>query len=129
MCSGLQLANFCQDVAHDWDRGRIYLPQDERLRAGYTEPMFAARIYNAEFRALMQGQVERAEKLLRDGWPLVDCMPHALRVDIALFIAGGLKILDAIRRIDYNVWERRPTVSCREQLALLARCWWRTRSG
>lgn len=129
ICTGLQLANFCQDVAKDWDRGRIYLPQVALQQAGYTEAMFALREYNAEFRAIMQQQVNWAESLLREGHPLVDQMPHELKVDIALFISGGLRILDAIRQIDYNVWDRRPTVSRRQQLGLLARCWWRTRRG
>ena len=40
ICTGLQLANFCQDVARDWDRGRIYLPQADCRRFGYDEAVF-----------------------------------------------------------------------------------------
>ena len=43
ICTGLQLANFCQDVARDWDRGRIYLPQADCRRFGYNEATFARR--------------------------------------------------------------------------------------
>ncbi len=53
ICTGLQLANFCQDVAGDWDRGRIYLPQADCRRFGYTEAMFARRECNEAFRRLM----------------------------------------------------------------------------
>jgi squalene synthase HpnC len=34
ICTGLQLANFWQDAARDWRKGRIYLPQDEMARFG-----------------------------------------------------------------------------------------------
>ena len=32
ICTGLQLANFWQDVARDFDIGRVYLPRESRLR-------------------------------------------------------------------------------------------------
>ncbi|MFN7768008.1 MAG: squalene synthase HpnC, partial [Planctomycetaceae bacterium] len=34
ICTGLQLANFWQDVARDFDIGRIYLPREDRERFG-----------------------------------------------------------------------------------------------
>ena len=36
-CTALQLANFWQDVRRDWDKGRVYLPQEDMERFGYTE--------------------------------------------------------------------------------------------
>jgi len=129
ICTGLQLANFWQDVARDWDRGRIYLPQDALCAAGYTPEMFARREFNPAFRQLLVEQVDRAEKFLRQGEPLIELVPRALRVDVALFQAGGLAILDAIRRIDYNVWAHRPVVSKARQFGLLLGCWWNPRSG
>jgi hypothetical protein len=38
-------------------------------------------------------------------------LPGAARADVDLFIRGGRAILDAIERIDYDVWARRPEVS------------------
>jgi squalene synthase HpnC len=123
ICTGLQLANFCQDVARDYDRGRIYLPLEDCQAADYTEAMFARREFNAAFRRLMTGQVARAEQLLRAGEALVGRMPKALRVDVSLFTRGGLAILDAIRRHDFDVWRRRPTVGKLTKLRLLATAW------
>jgi squalene synthase HpnC len=111
ICTGLQLANFCQDVAIDWDRGRIYLPQNDCRDCGYTEEMFKLRDCNESFIKLMKLQVDRAEKHLLAGLPLVEIMPKELRLDIALFINGGLAILNAVRRLRFNVWAKRPTVS------------------
>ena len=52
ICTGLQLVNFCQDVARDFDRGRIYLPHDAALAAGYSEQMYARREVNDALRQL-----------------------------------------------------------------------------
>jgi squalene synthase HpnC len=111
ICTGLQLANFCQDVARDWHRGRVYLPQDELLSVNYNEADFAAARFNGAFRHVMQQEVARAEQYLQRGQPLVGRVPKAFQFDVALFVAGGLAVLEAIRRQDYNVWQRRPALS------------------
>jgi len=129
ICTGLQLANFCQDVARDWHRGRVYLPLSDCARFGYEEAMFARGEFNEAFRKLMVASVDRAEGFLREGVPLVGRVPWELRLDVALFIHGGLAILAAVRRQNYDVWARRPTVSRMTGLRLLARCWWQVRWG
>jgi squalene synthase HpnC len=129
VCTGLQLANFCQDVARDWDLGRVYLPHAECARYKYDEAMFARREANDAFRRLMAAQVKEAEGWLRRGAALVPLMPPSLRLAIALFVEGGLSILEEIRRQDYDVWSQRPTVSRQHKLRLLAKCWWRIKRG
>jgi len=127
ICTGLQLVNFCQDVVRDYRKGRIYLPQETLERFGYSEAMFERGECNAAFRAALACEVERAENYLRAGQPLIERMPRELRIDIALFAAGGLAIARAIRRENFDVWRRRPVVGKWAQLKLLAGCWWRTR--
>jgi phytoene/squalene synthetase len=123
----LQLANFCQDVARDSTKGRIYLPRATLDLAGYSEEMFTRRQCNEAFRQAMRVEVDRAEHYLRGGEPLVQMMPAELRIDVALFVAGGLAILRAIRELDYDVWRKRPRLSRLRQLGLLTRCWWRAK--
>jgi squalene synthase HpnC len=127
VCTGLQLANFWQDVARDYDRGRIYLPQDSCHAAGYDEAMFARREFNPQFCKLLVSEVDRAEDYLKAGEPLVELVPPSIRIDVRLFIDGGLAILNAIRQIDYNVWETRPTVGKWTKFRLLLRALWQTR--
>ena len=129
ICTGLQLANFWQDVAEDWDRGRIYLPQSRCRRFGYEEEMFARREYNEQFRQLMAAQVSEAEGWLRRGLPLVEMVPSWMQLQVALYVHGGLAILEAIRRQNYDVWSRRPVVSTLEKIRLVASCWWRLKCG
>lgn len=124
ICSGLQIANFCQDVAGDWARGRIYLPRPLWQRVGYDERDFAGGVYDERFRAMMAEAVAEAERLLRAGWPLVRRVPRQLRFQLQLFVRGGLAIVQAIRRQRYDVWRQRPTVSRRKKvwLAIQSRC-------
>jgi squalene synthase HpnC len=122
VCTGLQLANFCQDVAEDYDRGRIYLPQADCGRYGYTEAMFARRECNEAFRQIMWEQVGRAEQALNEGWRLIPLLPRQLTMQVELFIRGGLSILTEIRRRQYDVWSERPQVSRATQARLLLGC-------
>jgi squalene synthase HpnC len=127
ICTGLQLINFCQDVARDWVKGCVYLPAHTLERAGCSEATFARGVADDAFRAALEQEVQRAEDYLHRGQPLIERMPRELRVDIALFAAGGLAIAQAIRSIDFDVWRMRPTLSKSHQLRLLAGCWWRWR--
>ena len=129
VCTGLQLANFWQDVARDWRRGRVYLPQADCRRHGYDERMFASGTFNPAFRSLLEEQVLRAEGFLRGGWPLAARVPRWLQLEVALFVQGGLAVLEAIQRQQYDVWSRRPKVSRLRKLRLLVRSWWLRRRG
>ena len=83
---------------------------------------------NQAFRDGLQGEVARAEDYLNTGWPLVRHLPRELRLDIALFILGGLSAVAAVRSVDYNVWAGRPRVSKTEKLLLLVEAWRRSRA-
>jgi len=127
ICTGLQLVNFWQDVARDFQKGRIYLPREVCRRVDYTDAMFAAGEMNDAFRTMLRGEVERAEEYLRAGQPLVARTPPALRADIQLFIDGGLATAAAIRRCGFNVWKRRPRTGKIQRLRMLAKAWWQRR--
>jgi squalene synthase HpnC len=111
ICTGLQLANFWQDVARDLDIGRVYLPREERQRFGYSDEDLEQRRTTPQFRELMVFQVQRAREFLLAGRPLIPTMPGRLQVDIDMFVRGGLQILAEIEAIDYDVWHTRPLVS------------------
>ena len=127
ICTGLQLTNFCQDVARDYDRGRIYLPCQSWRAFGYDESMFARRQFNSPFAQMLAAEVSRAERFLHAGLPLAHQAPREIRSQIELFARGGLEVVAAIRRIGYNVWHTRPTVTRFRKLRLLAAAWWRSR--
>lgn len=125
ICTGLQLANFWQDVARDLDIGRVYLPAEDRRRFGYTDADLEARRFTPAFADLMRFEVERARALFHEGMPLVKLMPVEIQPDIELFVRGGLAILAKIEQIGYDVWRTRPEVSRWDKARLLAGVLWR----
>jgi squalene synthase HpnC len=119
ICTALQLANFWQDVARDLDIGRVYLPEEDRIRFRYAEADLQARRFTPEFAALMRFEVERTRDLFYRGMPLVERLPGDVRLDIELFLRGGLAVLRKIERAGFDVWQARPELSKWEKGVLL----------
>ena len=122
-CTALQLANFWQDVKRDYAMGRIYIPQEDMRRFGYTEKEMAHGEYNPAFRDLMEFQVERTRRLFAEGLQLVDTLEGIFKLHVKLFTLGGLRVLDAIERQNYDVLSRRLTVTKARKTWLLAKTW------
>ncbi|RMG34744.1 MAG: squalene synthase HpnC [Planctomycetota bacterium] len=125
VCTGLQLANFWQDVARDWRRGRIYLPREDRRRHPGSDEAFRSTRTNEAFAALLAEEVAWTRGFLERVFPLAARLPRRLRIDIELFGRGGLAILQKIESIGYRVWEHRPTLGKRDVAGLLLRTLWR----
>ena len=108
ICSALQLINFWQDVAVDWEKQRIYLPLDELPRFRVSQDDIAAGRWSANWAALMDYQTDRARELMLRGAPLVHVLPGRMGWEIRLTIQGGLRILERIRRVRGDVFRHRP---------------------
>jgi squalene synthase HpnC len=120
-CSALQLANFWQDVREDWARGRVYLPQKDMEFFRVSDSYIADGIATPEFRALMHCEVDVARDLFEQGLPLIGMVNRDLALDLDLFSRGGLEILRAIERQDYDVLSARPAISKVTKAALALR--------
>jgi squalene synthase HpnC len=121
VCTGLQLANFWQDVARDLAIGRVYLPEEDRRRFGYPEEDLEARRFTPAFAELLRFEVDRAKGFFDRGESLLPLLPREARVDVDLFIRGGRAVLRAIERAEYDVWKRRPEVTEFEKAGMLLR--------
>ena len=117
-CTALQLTNFWQDVARDYQKGRIYIPQEDMDCFGYTESDLAAGRVNPAFRRLLAFEVARTRDLFRQGAALPDTLAGRVKLDVALFTRGGLAVLAAIERRDYDVLTARPALARRRKAAL-----------
>lgn len=126
ICTGLQLANFAQDVARDFAKGRIYLPASEYQAVGLTEADFGQPGKAECWRQVIQQQVSRAREHFTQGNTLPQGVPPELRPAIGLFIAGGNAILDAIERQNFDVWRCRPKLSRFQKGMLLAQVAWQS---
>ena len=112
ICSGLQLANFWQDIAIDLRQGANLSSAPATWRAfGYGARNSTRRIVNRNFVELMRHEVAFARELLSAGAALSGIVDPRLRRDILMFAGGGLAILRAIERVDYDVFRRRPQLS------------------
>lgn len=120
-CSALQLANFWQDVRVDYGKGRIYFPLQDMQRFGVTEETIAGARFTPQFRELMRCEVEYARGMFHSGLPLIRMVDPELALDLDLFSRGGLEILRAIERQDYNVLHARPAISKPRKAGLLLR--------
>ncbi len=121
ICSALQLVNFWQDVAVDWQKGRIYLPQADLPRFRIGEADIAAGRWSANWAALMDFQIDRTRELMLRGAPLVHALPGRLGWEIRLTVQGGLRILERLRRVRGNVFARRPKLGKRDWLVVAGR--------
>ncbi len=115
ICTSLQLINHWQDVAIDITKkpGRIYLPQEDIDRYGVTEAQIIAGAIegpDARWCTLMRFEVDRARTLMREGAPLGRSLPGRIGLELRLIIAGGLRILDKIEAVDYDVFRQRPVL-------------------
>lgn len=121
ICTGLQLTNFLQDVAVDWRKGRVYLPQDELARFGVRKSQIGEERADARWQAMMAFQTARARRLLDDGRPLLRALPWRMRLEIGAVIAGGQRILSRIDAVGGDVFTRRPVLGARDWAIVAAR--------
>jgi squalene synthase HpnC len=125
ICTGLQLAEFWQDLGEDAAKGRVYIPLEDMRRFGYSEDDLLAGVTNEAFERLMAYEVAVAEGLLRLGRPLYEIMPGRLGFAVRLYSAGGLAALADLRRRHFHTLtasahaaKARTAVACARELAL-----------
>ncbi len=107
VCSALQLINFYQDMAQDYQElDRIYIPQDEIRAAFVNETYFNNQRTDGPMILLMRKQYERAHKLLQAGAPLGKSLKGRFGFEIRLIIAGGSRILLKLDKQTDNVFSR-----------------------
>ena len=118
-CTALQLANFWQDITVDLLKDRVYIPLETMERHGYTVEELRARRFTPAFRDVMREAVEKARELFLEGLPLSTMVDRRLALDLDLFSRGGLRVLEKIARLNYDVLAARPAVSKAERVRLL----------
>lgn len=110
ICSALQLINFWQDVAIDWQKSRIYLPLSDMERFGVTETHLAKSRVDEAWRGLMRFEVNRARAMMLSGASLATRLPGRIGWELRLVVQGGMRILERIEAVDYDVFRHRPAL-------------------
>jgi len=111
ICTSLQLINFWQDVDIDYTQDRrVYLPQDEMAHFGVSEHHLREKVCDSAWQALLKFQVERTRELMLSGKDLGRSLPGRIGLEIRATVQGGLRILEKIERVGFDVFRRRPTL-------------------
>jgi phytoene synthase len=119
----MQLTNIIRDVREDLEMGRVYLPQDEMARFGYSEEDLRSGVRNQAFMDLMQFQSQRAREYFDRGFKLLPYLSRRSRACPAVLGALYSKVLDRIEASDYDVLESRVSLSKAEKIRITAQTW------
>ena len=125
ICTALQWINFWQDVAVDRAKDRIYLPRADMARFGVTAAMLfgepGALVGQPAWKDLMRHEVIRTRAMMIDGSPLAAALRGRIGIELRMIVQGGLRILEKIERVDYDVFFRRPTLGRIDGIVMTAR--------
>jgi phytoene synthase len=121
ICTALQLINHWQDVAIDWQKPRVYLPQEDLDRFGVTDVHLREGLVDVRWTALMKFEIDRARALMLEGAPLARTLPGRIGLELRLIVCGGLRILEKIESVGYDVFRRRPKITKADGALLLCR--------
>ena len=121
--TAFQLTNILRDLAADAERGRIYLPQEDLRRFGYSEQDLQQRRMPPEFSDLMRFEVERARQFYAAARAILPAEDR--RSMLAAEIMGAIysRILDRIEARGYDVFSTRIRLSNAHRLWLAIACW------
>jgi len=108
VCTALQLTNFWQDLAIDWSRGRLYVPE-ETWRPHGADPVSldGGRITPA-WMATLRDCGRQTRELFRDGRAVCDGVSGRLRCELRATWLGGTRILDRLDQSSFDVFTARP---------------------
>lgn len=114
VCTALQLINFYQDIAIDYDatfhKKRVYLCQDEMQQFHVTEAQIASQHVNQHWEEFMMFNIERAETMLKAGKPLEQVLPGRMGLEMRMIIGGGEQIIYKLKKVRGDVFKHRPTL-------------------
>jgi phytoene synthase len=121
ICSSLQLINHWQDIAVDWGKGRVYLPQEDLARFGVDEVQIAAGRADNQWQDLLRFECQRARAIMRSGASLGTRLPGRVGLEIRAIVAGGLRILEKIDAVRGDVFRHRPELGAADWALVLWR--------
>jgi len=113
----MQLTNFLRDIREDFERGRIYLPEEDMKRFGVSESDIALHRNTANFQKLMKFEIGRARSLYSQADPGIERLPVQVRKAVLLGRLLYSQILDRIEDQEYDVFTRRARTNLSQKAA------------
>ncbi len=119
----MQLTNILRDVGEDARDGRVYLPNEELDKFGYSKSMLMAGTVDDSFRALAKFQIERARRYFESGARLFPLLDRRSRACPRTMSSVYRQLLGRIEAVDYDVFSERISLSRTAKAALAAKLW------
>ncbi|RJP29342.1 MAG: squalene synthase HpnD [Candidatus Omnitrophota bacterium] len=119
----LQLTNIMRDVAEDARIDRIYIPQDEIERFGYSEKDIFSGTYSPAFVELMQFQAERAQVFFDRALELYEKRDHHLLFPAEIMRKIYYRLYQKIVEANYDVFSNRICISNKKKLRIALKEW------
>jgi phytoene synthase len=110
LCTALQLTNFWQDLEHDWQKGRLYVPLADVQAVEARFQDLDARRMTTPWRKALRLVATRTRQVFEAGRYVCDGVSGRLRHELRLTWLGGTRILDRLEHVEYDVFNRRPTL-------------------
>ena len=129
VCTALQLINFWQDLSIDIPRARVYIPKQDAAAHGLHWPPGSGNLPSTPGeRALVADLCDWASATMHEGARLPLEIGGRLGLELRLVVQGGLRVLERIRRMDYQTFRQRPVLSAADGPALVWRALWMRRA-
>ncbi len=107
----LQLTNILRDIKFDALNGRIYLPEEDLKRFGYTEDDLMNSRYNDSFIELMKFECKRAREYFEKANDSFAKEDRKLLFPARIMQKIYFNILQKIEKMNYNVFSKKAKVS------------------
>lgn len=120
---GMQLTNIIRDVAEDYHRGRIYIPEEdlEKFNCDFSE--VDSNGVNTQFRELMDYEAERAREFFRSGKKLFGYLSPRARACPAGLYGVYSKLLEKMDASGWQVWNQRTRLNTVRKVSAVLGQW------
>lgn len=124
----LQMTNILRDVGEDYRSGRLYLPREELAMYGIPESHIAAGRITDNWRQFMKFQIDRTRQVYAESRAGIKMLEAEGRLAIGAASVFYEGILDAIEKNNYNVFNRRASLSAFEKASRIPGLWLRMKT-
>ena len=118
LCTALQLTNFWQDLAIDWRRGRLYVPRVVWSRCHADPVQLDGGSLAPEWRDALREAAGVTRDLFEQGRGVCDALTGRLRYELRSTWLGGVRILDRLEAVDFDVFGGRPALGASDALVI-----------
>jgi phytoene synthase len=118
VCTALQLTNFWQDLAVDWSRGRLYVPEETWRAHGADPRSLDHGSITPQWADVMRDCANHTRALFEQGRPVCDGVRGRLRYELRATWLGGTRILRRLERSGFDVFARRPSLGIADAIVI-----------